>query len=598
MGRWISQAKTGVGIRSLRFRVGLLILGIAVVAASGMSGLTYIADSIRADAAAINVAGSLRMQAFQVALLLREDAGHSAVGDAAQRFGETLSDSRLTRALEHGDESSEAAYKQVVDDWRRFATTVASDPVMAIRYLDAVSRFVTHIDAMVSALQAEAESRVRLLWWAQAAVIALILSLAMLAMLQLQDGLSRPLARLGQAVRRASSGNRGVRVEPLPDNEIGVIADHFNHMVAHLERLQVDLESEVDSKSMALRRSNQSLMLLYDLTCGLVPLELDDQTIEPLLERLRRIIGLRSVNLEIRDPSAMDRGIVMSASRPGGDAWQGSNAAHESSAHTCISLSDGKVECGALIAASDADKQLTDMDRQLLEAVAERFSWASRLARASREQQILSLMEERAVIARELHDSLAQALSYLKIQVARLRSQITLSGQASPETEAMLDELRTGLTAAYQDLRELLATFRLRVDEPDLELALRSTVSECARRSPELAIGLAFSETQFGLTPHGTIHMLHIVREALANIVRHSSARNATVALFRRGMDGPVVLRIDDDGIGINPETDMSKIGHYGLAIMRERAERLGGVLSIQHPETGGTRIEVEVPTG
>ncbi len=598
MARWISRAKTGSGIRSLRFRVGLLVLGIAVVAASGMSGLTYIGDSIRTDAAAINLAGSLRMQAFQVALLVRDGAGQSAVGNAAQRFGETLSDARLMHALAHGEESSAAAYKRVVNDWRRFATTVASDPVTAVRYLDAVSRFVSHIDAMVSALQSEAESRVRLLWWAQAAVIALILSLAALAMLQLQDGLFRPLARLGQAVRRASSGNRGVRVEPLPDNEIGVIADHFNHMVAHVERLQIDLESEVGSKSAELRYRNQSLMLLYDLTCDLVPLELNYQTIEPLLGRLRRIIGLCSVNLEIRDPSAMDRGVVITVSRPGGDAWQFANAARESSTHTRISLSDGKIECGALTVVSDTDKRLTDMDRQLLEAVAERFSWASRLARASREQEILSLMEERAVIARELHDSLAQALSYLKIQVVRLGSQITVSGQASPETEAILDELQIGLTAAYQDLRELLATFRLRVDEPDLELALRGAVSECARRSPELTIELEFSERQIGLTAPETIHMLHIVREALANIVRHSSARNATVALFRRGAGRPLVLRIDDDGIGINPEPDMNRIGHYGLVTMRERAERLGGVLSIQHPETGGTRIEVEVPAG
>jgi two-component system nitrate/nitrite sensor histidine kinase NarX len=93
----------------------------------------------------------------------------------------------------------------------------------------------------------------------------------------------------------------------------------------------------------------------------------------------------------------------------------------------------------------------------------------------------LALLEERAVIARELHDSLAQSLSYLKIQVGRLQL-LPGGAEAAAQARDIVTELREGLNGAYRQLRELIATFRLKMEHPRLEDSL--TRSSAGIQSP------------------------------------------------------------------------------------------------------------------
>ena len=102
------------------------------------------------------------------------------------------------------------------------------------------------------------------------------------------------------------------------------------------------------------------------------------------------------------------------------------------------------------------------------------------LARQSEHQQQLMLMEERSAIARELHDSLAQSLSCLKIQVACL--QMHGSERLPKKTDNLLQQMRDELNTAYRQLRELLTTFRLTLNTPGLRAALQHAVDEFSRR--------------------------------------------------------------------------------------------------------------------
>src|SRR5690554_7214442 len=124
---------------------------------------------------------------------------------------------------------------------------------------------------------------------------------------------------------------------------------------------------------------------------------------------------------------------------------------------------------------------LPDSVRRLLNALADQLATAIYLQRRIEEQQQVTLMNERTIIARELHDSLAQSLSYLKMQVARLE-RMQAKG-VGPEIQApVFDELRTGLDSAYRQLRELLTTFRLKLEGPGLASALHQTVTELGER--------------------------------------------------------------------------------------------------------------------
>lgn len=200
----------------------------------------------------------------------------------------------------------------------------------------------------------------------------------------------------------------------------------------------------------------------------------------------------------------------------------------------------------------------------------------------------LMLFEERSIIARELHDSLAQSLSYMKMQVARISK---LFDRNAPEEKIRegLEDLQQGLDAAYKHLRELLTTFRLKLDVPTLYLALKTTIDECDNMKEDISVVLNFGLGHCPLSPNEDIHVLQIIREAITNAVKHSKA-NLIELVCEHGDSNKVIFKVVDNGIGIpdNPYKDH----HYGLSIMQERADLLHGTLDIgPSSEHAGTTV-------
>jgi len=222
----------------------------------------------------------------------------------------------------------------------------------------------------------------------------------------------------------------------------------------------------------------------------------------------------------------------------------------------------------------------------LAETVAGLIATTLSLAQNNDEQRRLALMDERAVIARELHDSLAQSLSYLKIQVARLQMQMRKQASQADQ-EAVIDDLREGLNSAYRQLRELLNTFRLKMTEPGLEAALNETVREFAQRG-EFKILLEYQLRHCPLSPSEEIHVLQIVREALSNVAHHAKAENCDIHL-QTTESGKVRVSVRDDGVGL-PEQH-ARPNHYGTTIMNERAAGLGGTFEMHNRPEGGMQV-------
>ena len=151
-----------------------------------------------------------------------------------------------------------------------------------------------------------------------------------------------------------------------------------------------------------------------------------------------------------------------------------------------------------------------------------------------------------------------------------------------------------GLNNAYRQLRELLTTFRLRMDGRGLSDALQDTVREFSHRT---GVEFRLQDRLLGheLDSSEQIHVLQVVREALTNVEHHAKAKRAEVRLdIERGR---LRVTVDDDGTGIlQTEPPMH---HYGMAIMRDRASTLGGTLRISRRPEGGTRVEMEfMPRG
>jgi len=230
--------------------------------------------------------------------------------------------------------------------------------------------------------------------------------------------------------------------------------------------------------------------------------------------------------------------------------------------------------------------RLTEGQTKMAVAIARQISSKIGAFHLAQDLRRVALFEERAAIARELHDSLAQSLAYMKIQIARLQVAID-AHKPVEETSAVLAELRDGLNSAYRKLRELLTTFRVNIGVGGLQTGLEETVQEVMQRSA-LAVTLDFRMGSCRLSSNEEIHVLHVVREALSNVMRHADADHATITLeydHNRYLTGT----IDDDGRGFEDHAD--RRFHHGISIMEDRVASLGGTLVMDARPGGGTRV-------
>lgn len=254
-----------------------------------------------------------------------------------------------------------------------------------------------------------------------------------------------------------------------------------------------------------------------------------------------------------------------------------------------------------LIVRRNRRKGLTDSEASLIKTVGDGFSAILGCAHKAQVNRRIALYEERAVIARELHDSLAQSLSYLKIQTSRLHKILNHGGNNQAKNQeadldsadAILGELRTNINLAYAQLRELITTFRLTMNGRTLRQALKDSVEEFENKS-SIAITLDYRLPDDELSVEEEMHVLQIVRECLSNIVRHAMASHAEIYVYAKD-SGAISLIVDDDGIGIDEKRPPEQ--HQGLIIMQQRARSLGGEMTVTRSPANGTRMKTSFVT-
>ena len=235
------------------------------------------------------------------------------------------------------------------------------------------------------------------------------------------------------------------------------------------------------------------------------------------------------------------------------------------------------------------DRPLTAMGEDmpvLLISVGRHLGLAIEKARLESEARRLAIMEERNIIGAELHDSLAQSLIGMRLQLKMLSEALARKDLGAAQYEAK--GLRRAMTQANADLRDLLTNYRLKIDESGLAQTVATLVERFGR---ETGIAVFFqNECQaFALTPVQEIQVFYIIQEALTNIRKHSNARNVRIMLNNE--DDLYTVLIEDDGLGMAGPDEPMPGEHAGLAIMRERTERLPGQIVIESEPGEGTRI-------
>jgi len=198
--------------------------------------------------------------------------------------------------------------------------------------------------------------------------------------------------------------------------------------------------------------------------------------------------------------------------------------------------------------------------------------------------------EERAKVAREIHDVLGQTLTAFKMDVGWISRRLNDDTTA---TRAKLVSMVTLIDDAVVAVRRMASDLRPGVlDDLGLAAALEWQAQEFEQRSG-ISCRLHASVGHAAIDPLVSTAMFRIFQEALANVARHSRASTVTVTLERRDID--LVLELRDDGVGIT-NAEATSARSIGLVGMRERAQLVGGRFGITGAAGAGTTVRVQVP--
>jgi two-component system nitrate/nitrite sensor histidine kinase NarX len=469
-----------------------------------------------------------------------------------------------------------------------------------------MTAYVLDVDRLVYLLEHDLERRIQALRLIQGAGLFAIVVVMFIALFLMHAQVIIPLGDLLQCARRVRVGDFSVRARHSGEDELGQLGQSFNYMVEDLSRSYATLEARVQEKTEQLARTNVSLEVLYNTTRTLAENPLTQTTLDGVMRDIERVIGLRAGAICAREENDR-RGfpVALHAGSEQAKSWCQQERCYEclgagasepgvrivgsgEERMLSVPLSEGGRPYGVMLLQLPPGMELEQWKMKLLESIGHHIGAAFATAKRSDERRGIALLEERSVIARELHDSLAQSLTYLKIQVTRLKQQLNTRDTREQALE-VVEELKLGINNAYRQLRELLTTFRLRIDGRGLSEALQETILEFSQRA---GIEVRLHDRLLGheLDSSEQIHVLQVVREALTNVEHHAHARHADVRL---GIEqGRIRVAVDDDGVGIKDAEPPTH--HYGLAIMRDRAATLGGTLQVARRTEGGTRVQLE----
>ena len=238
-----------------------------------------------------------------------------------------------------------------------------------------------------------------------------------------------------------------------------------------------------------------------------------------------------------------------------------------------------------------SQSQSTELDnyKELLLSIGQHLGTAVEKFRLDEDESQLLVMQERTRLAHELHDSLAQTMASLRIQV-RILDEIFHSSD-EPAIWDQMDRVEYTIEQANNQLRELIAHFKIPMNKHGLISSIRESI-QLLREETDIHLFLQNEWTSQELPKNIELQVLRIVQECLANIRKHSQARSVRVLLraFRSG--GEHRILVEDDGIGFD-ESKIEPVGgdHLGLSILRERAQQINGDITIDSEPGDGTRV-------
>jgi len=606
-----------LGVKLALVGAPFLLLAFLIIAIT-----LWVSWQLDGGAAAVNEAGRMRMQVYRLSLSIGT-ADTKAVPMQIAEFEHSLA---LLRDGDPGrpllvpwDDAVWQDFAVVQDDWSRFRERSVPPQSEAMEVLRTDSAAAaTHIDTFVTAIETHMSGWTALLHLLQIAMMILAVLGTVLLLYTGYLFVLEPVRQLKDATERIQRGDFGARVQRITSDEFGTLAKGFNGMAEQIQAMYRNLEARVAEKTSELQEKRERLEALYNVTALAAKAMTLKELATGFTRHVKRVARADGVAFRWSDETNQRFHMLASEGLPAamtggeqcvkaGDCFCGSlsasrgvrviaiQARQPAGMHHC---SDAGFETIVSIPISQHDRLMGEVDlffhnqfslsaaeRSLLEALTAHLAGAMENLRLNALEKEAAVSQERTFLARELHDSIAQSLAFLKIQVRLMRD--ALAARDVKEVDRTLGEIDAGVRECYGDVRELLVHFRTRANAEDIEPALLTTLRKFEHQSG-LKTAMRMHGQGMPLAPALQVQVLHIVQEALSNVRKHARATQVWLDVQQQPQWR---FEVRDDGEGFPTGEGPPDETHVGIRIMAERAERIGASLDVLSTPGRGTSI-------
>lgn len=545
-------------------------------------------------ATVIEDAGNLRTQVYRLAYMVGERAPKAQINNQIREFEQNLNRISQSNAI-HPLMPSETppAYDLIqtalIEDWK-----ANIQPVLR-RYErpDQIKlyRFAANIELFLQAMEHANEKNTLWLRRFQMIMMGMIFAAAGLMIIWHYAWIIRPLETLRDGVKTISQGRFGVQIDTDQISEFAQVNKGFNQMSSRLKTLYTDLEGQVARQTQDLARQNRDLTLLYQTTRDLHQTFTPQQAAEEFLKRTLPAVSSEAGSIRLWDNERKRTDIVASIGLP--DDSDEPDTAPDKTAlkHAVFPISYQEEELGVLNLYFSDDLKPDNNDNELLRTLSGQLGVSIVNSRLEQERRLLAVLQERNLIAQGLHDSIAQALTFLNLQVQMLES--AFYSNQKEQAEENIRFIKDGVQECYEDVRELLLNFRTKISNKDFPEAVSALLTRFERQT-KINVSTEWRDEGAALNNDEQLQIIFILQESLSNIRKHALARNVTVSIDNR-QDFTLIIR--DDGVGFDPaHLDTLSGEHVGMGIMRERAQRIHAELEVSSKPDEGTTVTLTLP--
>ncbi|MFC1664802.1 histidine kinase [Pseudomonadota bacterium] len=463
------------------------------------------------------------------------------------------------------------------------------------------------------------------LWMALSVITLISITLVGAGMIYMRRHIFQPLAKLRDWAFRSRAHDISLPISEHQNQELGEVAGDINGIINRFQTVSTTMETKASEQAALLAQKSKSLEVLYDIATSVSESEDLSGLLTRFLATLKDLVGAQAAcvrllttdkrmclvgSIGLDDKFVEQEKFVPMGQCMCGDVAKSGVLSIKEDLHGCgILIKDSKVSAdklkmvvvplqyrGQILGLYNLivdEKGLSGIEGNddLLRSIGRHLGVAIKKSILHEESDKLLRMEERALLANELHDSFAQTLAALRFQVRGLDE--TLHGNDECAVWEELERVEDSLDEANRDLRELIAYFRKPSSDYSIVPGIEAVVSRF-RRDTDISIFLQNQWTDALLPKDTEKEVVRIIQEALANVRKHSNAQSARVML-RNQSDGSYQVLIEDDGVGYGEPVDSGNVGeHIGLTIMEERAQRINGTLSIDSEPGEGTHVLLE----